>query len=108
MILKRAKTKVCTYQKLYLPLKILGDVNTIIGVKTKFLEGMSIVVETKSVNLLSGITSLALGLIQIDKREHMCFSLLIMRKPRTHKKKVNEAKIFTARLRKDTKRCSSK
>ena len=56
------------------PLKILGEVNTVIETIAKFLESNFYVAETKNINLLSDITSLALGLMKIDKREHMCFT----------------------------------
>ena len=59
--LKRIKTKVCTYAKYDPPLKILGEVDTVIETKTKFVESTFFVAETKNINLLSGVTSLALG-----------------------------------------------
>ena len=73
--LKRTKTKVCTYGKDDPPLKILGEVDTVIETKTKVLESNFFVAETKNINLLSGVTSLALGLIKIDKSEHICFTI---------------------------------
>ena len=83
--LKRTKTKVCTYWKDDPPLKILGEVNTVIETKTEFLESTFFVAETRNINL-SGDTFLALGLIKIDESEHMCFTKII-RKIATHKKK---------------------
>ena len=59
--LKRTKTKVCTYGKDDPSLKILGEVDTVIETKTKFVESTFFVAETKNINLLSGVTSLALG-----------------------------------------------
>ena len=54
------------------PLSIFGEVDTVIETKTKFSESAFFVVETKNVNLLSGVTSLALGLIKIKiKRAHV-------------------------------------
>ena len=50
--LKRTKTKVCTYGKDDPPLKILGEVDTVIETKTKFLESTFFVAETKNINLL--------------------------------------------------------
>ena len=44
---------------------MLGEVDTVIESKTKFLENKVFVAETKNINLLSGVTSLALGLIKI-------------------------------------------
>ena len=49
--------------------------DTVIQTKTKFLESTFLIVETKNINLLSGITFLALGLIKINKTEHMCFTV---------------------------------
>ena len=63
--LKRTKTKVCTYGKDDPSLKMLGEMDTVIESKTKFLESKVFVAETKNINLLSGVTSLALGLIKI-------------------------------------------
>ena len=63
--LKRTKTKVCTYGKDDPSLKMLGEVDAVIESKTKFLESKVFVAETKNINLLSGVTSLALGLIKI-------------------------------------------
>ena len=56
-------------------LKILGEVDTVIETKTKFLESKFFVAETENINLLLGVTSLALGMIKIDKSEHMCFTI---------------------------------
>ena len=70
--LKRTKTKAFTYGKDEPTLKILGEVDTVTETKTKFLESKFFVAKTKNINLLSGVTSLALGLIKIDKSEHMC------------------------------------
>ena len=44
---------------------MLGEVDAVIESKTKFLESKVFVAETKNINLLSGVTSLALGLIKI-------------------------------------------
>ena len=65
--LKRAKTKVCTWST--------GEVDTVIEIKTKFFESTFFVVETKNINLQSGVTSLPLGLTKINKSEHMCFTI---------------------------------
>ena len=70
--LKRTKTKAFTYGKDEPTLKILGEVDTVIETKTKFLESKFFVAKTKNINLLSDVTSLALGLIKINKSEHMC------------------------------------
>ena len=42
-------------------LKILGEVDTAIENKMKFLESKFFVPETKNINLLAAVTSLALG-----------------------------------------------
>ena len=73
--LKRTKTKECTCGKDDPPLKIFGEVNSVIEAKTKFLEITFFVGETKNINFLSGVTYLALGLIKIDKSEHICFTI---------------------------------
>ena len=64
--------------------------------ESKFFE-----VETKNINLLPGVTSLAPGLIKIDKSEHMCFTIDNMKNDHTQKEemKANETKIYPARLR---------
>ena len=49
--------------------------DTVTETKTKFLESKFFVAKTKNINLLSGVTSLALGLIKIDKSEHMCWTV---------------------------------
>ena len=41
----------------------------------EFLESTFFVAETKNINLFSGDTFLALGLIKIDESEHMCFTI---------------------------------
>ena len=51
---------------------------------------------------MSGITFLALGLININKIEHMSFTIDIMKNNNTQKeemKAINETKIHPARLR---------
>ena len=99
--LKRTKTKVSTYGKDDLPLKILGEVDTVIETKTKFLESKFFVAETKNINLLSGVTSLALGLIKIDKIEHMCSTIDDKKNGNAQKEemKANETRTYPERLR---------
>lgn len=50
---------------------------TVIETKVKCLESTSFVVETKNINVLSGVTSVALDLIEIDKHATTCVSLFI-------------------------------
>ena len=47
----------------------------VIETKTKFLEIPFFVVGTTNLNLLSGVTFLGLGLIKINKSQHMCFTI---------------------------------
>ena len=100
--LKRTKTKVCTYGKYDPPpsLKILGEVVTVIENKTKFLESKFFVAETKNINLLAAVTSLALGLIKIDKSEHMCFIINNKKNGNAQKEetKANETRTYPERL----------
>ena len=69
--LKKTKTRVCTYGKDDPPLKILGEVETLIETKTKFTNSKFYVVDTKNINLLSGITATALGMIVMNKDEKL-------------------------------------
>ena len=57
--------------------------------------------KTKKINLLSDVTSLDLGLIKIDKSEHVCFNINNMKNGKTQKEemKANKTKAFPARLR---------
>ena len=75
--------------------------DTVTETKTKFSENTFFVVETKSINLLSGVTSLALGLIKINKNKQMCFTIDNMKTNNTQKEetKINETKTCSALLR---------
>ena len=75
--------------------------NTLIETKTKFLESKFFVVETKNISFLSDATSLALGLIKINEREHMFFPIDNMKNDNAQKEemKANETKIYLTRLR---------
>ena len=86
--LKRTKTKIYTHGKDDPSLKLLGEVDTVLETKTKFLESTIFVVEIKNINLLSGVTSLALGLIKIDKSEHMCFIIDNKKNSNAQKEKI--------------------
>ena len=81
-------------------LKILGEVDTVIENKTKFLESKFFVAETKNINLLAAVTSLALGLIKIDKSEHMCFIINNKKNGNAQKEetKANETRTYPERL----------
>ena len=74
--------------------------HTVINTKTKFLERMFCVAVTKNINLLLGITSLALGLIKIDKNEHMCFTINNKKNGNVQKEemKANETRTYPERL----------
>ena len=72
---KKNQNKTMQVRKRFLPLTIFGEVDTVTETKTKFSENTFFVVETKSINLLSGVTSLALGLIKINKNKQMCFTI---------------------------------
>ena len=65
------------------------------------MEIIFFVVETKNINLLSGVASLALALVQINTGEHMCFTIDNMKSGNVQKEdmKANETKIYPARLR---------
>ena len=69
------------------PLKIF-EVGTVIETKTKFSESKFFEVETKSINLLLGVTSLAPGLIKINKSKHMCFTINNMKNGNTQKEEI--------------------
>ena len=75
--------------------------DTVIETKTNFLESTLLVVETKNINLLSGVTSLSLGLINIDKSEHMCFTIDNKKNDNAQKEemKANETRTYPACLR---------
>ena len=82
------------------PFKILGEVDIAIKTNTKFLDNKLFVVETKNINLLSGVTSLALGLVKIDKTEYMCFTVDNEKNGNAQKEemKANETITYPARL----------
>ena len=63
---KNKKKYVCTEMITSLQ-KYLMKLDTQIDTETKFLGKIFFVIETKNVNLLSSVTSLALGLIKIYK-----------------------------------------
>ena len=67
--LTKTKTRVCTYGKDDPPLKILGEVETLVETKSKFTDSKFYIVDTKNINLLSGVTALALDMIIITKDE---------------------------------------
>ena len=67
--LTKTKTRVCTYGKDDPPLKILGEVETLVETKSKFTDSKFYIVDTKNINLLSGVTALALDMIIIKKDE---------------------------------------
>ena len=87
MKLKRTKTKVWRYGKDDTPFKIFVEVDTVIETTKKFLESTFYIVETKNINLLSDVTSLALDSIKINYNDSTNVSLLIIWKAGTHKKK---------------------
>ena len=75
--------------------------NTVTETKTKFSENTYFVVGTKSINLLSGVTSLGLGLIKINKNKQICFTIDNTKTNNTQKEetKINETKICSALLK---------
>ena len=81
-------------------LKILGEVDTAIENKMKFLESKFFVPKTKNISLLAAVTSLALGLIEIDKSEHMCFIINNKTNGNEQKEemKANETRTYPERL----------
>ena len=85
---KATKTKVCTYRKEYVLLKIFHKVDTVIETDTKFSKSIFFAVETKVINSLSGVASLALGLIKSNKSEHMCFTFYNMKNDNTQKEVI--------------------
>ena len=62
---------------------------------------MLFVVETRSINLLSGVTSLALGLVKIDKSDYMCFTIDNKKNDIAQKDemKANGTRLYPTRLR---------
>ena len=71
---------------------LFGEVDTVIGTKTRFsVEQITFfVVGTKNLNSLSGVTSQAVGLIKINKNEGMCFTNDNTKKPQ-HTKRRDES-----------------
>ena len=59
---------------------------------------MFCVAVTKNINLLLGITSLALGLIKIDKNEHMFFTINNKKNGNVQKEEMKANETRTYRL----------
>ena len=96
--IKKLKQKSDKYKDKYgnveLPLKVFGEVDTVIETRTKFWGNTFFVIETENINLLPGVTSLGLGLIKIYKSK--CFTIYSMKIDNTQKEETetNETKLY--------------